>query len=379
MTGIVLYEHYAHVRKYPASTTKTMTGLLCVEKADLDKTVTISKRAAAVGESSLNLYEGQQIKLRHLLAGVLLKSANDASAAVAESVGGDYATFIGMMNERVKELGLSETHFVNPHGLHDANHYSSAHDLAYIARAAMAQQEFRNLVAKHHVTIPWPNKPEGRQLDNLNRLLPRWSAVDGVKTGYTTPAGRCLIASATVDGWRLIAVCLKCKDSWSDCEALLRWGFNNYQLVKVVAAGASPWECRVRAGTARAVAVAATDDLWLPLSKSLELPRPFADLAPVTAPVKQGQELGAVCVDYGGRDYRIPLVAAEAVDRCLWATLEESREQMAVVSVLVALSFGVLVHGATAKVTRARRRRVPQREREAHLCRARVGEWQGGH
>lgn len=379
VTGTVLYERYAHVRKYPASTTKTMTGLLCVEKGDLDGTVTISKRSAAVGESSLNLTEGQQIKLRHLLAGVLLKSANDAATAVAEAVGGDYATFIAMMNQRAAALGLSDTHFVNPHGLHSVDHYSSAHDLACIARAAMANEVFRGIVGKQHISIPWPGKPEGRQLDNLNRLLPRWSAVDGVKTGYTSQAGRCLVASATVDGWRLIAVCLKCEDSWRDCEALLRWGFDNYQLVKVIAAGTGPWECRVSGGAARAVPVAATDDLWLPLSRSLELPRPYADLPTTPAPVERGRTLGAVCVTSGGMNHRVPLAAVDSVDRCVWAVLEQSPRHLAAVLLLAALSFGVLVHGATAKVTRARRRGVPQREREAHLSRASVGEWQGGH
>ncbi len=378
-TGIVLYERHARMRKFPASTTKTMTGLLCVEKGDLDRAVTISKRAAAVGEASLNLFEGQQITLNHLLVGVMLKSGNDASTAVAEAVGGDYATFVKMMNDRVTELGLTGTHFVNPHGLHHADHYSTAYDLAMIARAAMANERFSEIVGKQQITIPWPNRPEGRVIDNLNRLLPRWSAVDGVKTGYTTPAGRCLIASATVDGWRLIAVGLKCQDSWSDCEALLRWGFDNYQLVQVIAAGKGEWDCPVRAGAARTVSVAPTGDLLLPLSRSMQPPRPDVELPEVVAPVDTGRELGAVHITYRGRNYTVPLAAIESVDRSLWATLLESCEHTAAVFLLFALSFGVLVHGATAKIARARGRRVAQRRREAHLSRARVSEWQGGH
>jgi D-alanyl-D-alanine carboxypeptidase len=182
-----------------------------------------------------------------------------------------------------------------------------------------------------------------------------------------------------VDGWRLIAVCLKCQDSWSDCEALLRWGFDNYQMTQVIAAGIGGYDCPVQHGDVRTVTALPTDDLFLPISRRVAPPRPRVDLAPVTAPVAAEQPLGTLHISHRGLDYEIPLTAAVAVEKSVWATLAESRERVAAVLFLVALSFGVLVHGTTAKIARARGSRVPQRKREDHLSRARVGEWQGDH
>ena len=361
-TGLTLYESNAHQRRYPASIGKIMTALLCVEKGDLDQSVTVSARAAAVGEATLNLEQGEKIKLRHLLIGLLMNSANDAAVAAAEAVGGDYDSFIEMMNARARELGLKDTHFTNPHGLHNEDHYSTAYDLAHLARAAMAVEDIQDIVDTEEAVIPWPSKPWDRKLVNRNQLLAQWPAADGVKTGYTKQAGRCLVASATVDGWRLIGVCLGCKDTFGDGRTLLEWGFENFHLVKVVRKGPAQISCTVNKGRQKSVPVAATEELVLPVKRGAKPPKPDIDLPPAEAPIEVGQELGYLWVAYRDNEYRIPLVATAAVDKSMWAELVDNYVPAALLLLLLASSVGVLVYGAAAKIAGARRYRLAQRK-----------------
>jgi len=378
-TGIALYELNARQRCYPASLSKMMTALLCVEKMDLDQTVTVSARAAAVGEATLNLEPGEKIKLRHLLFGLLMNSANDAAVAAAEAVGGDYDAFIEMMNARARELGLNDTHFTNPHGLHNPDHYSTAYDLAHLARTAMAVEEIRKIADTEEAVVPWPSKPWDRKLVNRNQLLAQWPAADGVKTGYTKQAGRCLVASATVDGWRLIGVCLDCKDTFGDGRTLLEWGFENFHLVKVVRKGPVQISCTVNQGRQKSVPVAATQELALPVKRDAKPPKPDIDLPPAEAPIEVGQQLGYLWVAYRGNEYRIPLAATAAVDKNLWAQLVDNCVPAALLLLLLASSVGVLVYGAAAKIAGTRRYRLAQGKREADSRRARLGQRQDSH
>ncbi len=349
-----------------------MTALLCVETMNLDDIVTVSPRAAVTGEATINLAAGEKIKVRHLLMALLMNSANDAATAIAEACAGDYASFIAMMNGRAAELGLKDTHFTNPHGLHNDDHYSSADDLAHLARAAMSHEQIRKITNTERAVIPWPGKQWDRQLVNRNRLLPQWPEADGVKTGYTRQAGRCLVASATVNGWRLLAVCLDCKDSWVDGRALLEWGFDNYVQAVPVRQG-MPATCEVRKGTRKTVRVAATQQLALPVRRDQPPLKPTLDLPPAEAPIAPGQQLGYVWVAYRGVEYCIPLVAAEAVEKSLWARCVDSYMPAGLLLLLMALSVGVLVHGASAKIALSRRRRLAQRRRRVDSGRPRRG------
>ncbi len=361
-TGLTLYERNAKERRYPASTTKIMTALLCVEGGGLDESVTVSERAAAVGEASLNLAAGEKILLRHLLMGLLMKSANDGAVAIAETAGGDYDTFIAMMNARAKELGLTGTHFTNPHGLHHNDHYTTAYDLAQMARAALAYEEIARITDIEEAVIPWPGKEWDRQLANRNQLLRTWPAADGVKTGYTKQAGNCLVASATIDGWRLISACLDCKDRRVDSRTLLEWGFANFEQVDVVKKGIIPFACEVTRGTVKTMQVSATEKLRLPVRRGNKPPRPDIDILPVEAPVAKGQRLGQLWVNYAGVEYRIPLVAAESVTKSFWAKAVDHYIPAGTLLLLLASSVGVLLHGAAAKVAGTRRRRLAQAE-----------------
>ncbi|GAB6098938.1 D-alanyl-D-alanine carboxypeptidase family protein [Halanaerocella petrolearia] len=234
-TGEILYKKNIHQRRPPASTTKIMTGILAIEEGNLSDKVTASKRAAYEGGSSIYLAPNETLPLRELVYGLLVKSGNDAAVAIAEHIAGSVEEFAKMMNQKAREIGALNTHFANPNGLPNDDHLTTAYDLAQIARYALDNNFFAKVVSTPKKRISWPQHSWDRILTNTNKLLTRSDIVDGVKTGYTDAAGRCLVASATEQGQQLISVVLKSGDIWSDSLALLNYGFNNFQPVEVVA------------------------------------------------------------------------------------------------------------------------------------------------
>ena len=231
-TGRVIYARNADERRSIASTTKIMTGLLAIETLPLDKTVTVSQRAADVGESEMWLEPGEVCTVEELLYGLFVKSGNDAAMALAEACSGTVEKFAAKMNAKAVELGLTNTHFMNPHGLEATGHYSSARDMANLARYAMQDAEFRKMVSTKVINLPWPGHPGGRTFTNYNTLLPKVSWVNGVKTGYTTEAGWCLIGSATKNGVTLVSSVMGDvlrDDVDPDTMALFNYGFAKYK------------------------------------------------------------------------------------------------------------------------------------------------------
>ncbi|RYG58324.1 D-alanyl-D-alanine carboxypeptidase, partial [bacterium] len=234
----VLEAKNPHQRMFPASTTKIMTALVACERADINKIIRAGKNAANTGESGIGLLEGENHTLGELIQAALVHSANDACVDIAEGVGGTQAQFIKWMNQKAKDLGCRDTHFVNPHGLHDPNHYTSAHDLAVIGRAALRIPFIDRVAREKTATISgnWKIGPR-RVMINRNKLLFRWDNCDGLKTGYTRQAGNCLVATATKTNpatgkpWRLLAVALKSRpgQTWPDCETMLQRAFNSYR------------------------------------------------------------------------------------------------------------------------------------------------------
>lgn len=224
-TGEVLYGKCEHERRPPASLTKVMTGYLLLKQLELQQTVTVSREAAATGESSLNLKSGDRLTVENLLHGALMKSANDACVALAEKAAGSEAAFAQQMNLQACILGCSNTNFCNSNGLPAENHYSSAYDLAVMTRAAMQQEVFAEIVQKQQHLVKWT---DGRQLmvRNTNRLLREYPGAIGVKTGTTNEAGQCLIAVAEKAGKRIIVVVLKSKNRFYDAVALLDYGLS---------------------------------------------------------------------------------------------------------------------------------------------------------
>lgn len=318
-SGQVLWEKNAHQRRAMASTTKIMTSLLAIESGRLDEVVTISKRAASIGEATIFLKEGEKLTLRELTYGVLLSSGNDASTAVAEYLGnGSEAKFIEMMNTRAGELGLKNTHFTNPHGLPSAEHYSSAYDLAALLRVATNQPVWNQMAETKVKKISFQGKPDGRTLKSHNKLLWNYPPATGGKTGYTFAAGRCFIGSARKNGRRVIQSTLAATDLWGDSQKLLAWGLDNWENVVVARRGEIVGTVPINAGFNRMVEVVAPRDV------TVCLPRGTAEKAnlqqvwqlpdQLNAPVDLNQPVGQLIVKHNEKVLAtVPLVAAQAV------------------------------------------------------------------
>jgi D-alanyl-D-alanine carboxypeptidase (penicillin-binding protein 5/6) len=315
-SGRILYAKNAHLQLPPASLTKIMTAILVIENGDLDQKVSVSRYAAETGESSIWLEEGEVLTRRELLYALMLVSANDAAVALAESVAGSEGAFVEKMNSRAGELQLSNTHFVNPHGLQDQEHYSSAYDLAVITREGMRYHLFREVVATREKYLPWPGHPWQRALINKNRLLSRYQGATGVKTGYTRQAGNCLVGAAQRGNLRLIAVVLNSPQVYEDTEKLLDYGFQNYQAVILQKREQAGSRLPVRKGERRFVKVAPQQDVIVAvnpeekkhLSYRIELVRN------VEAPVKKGEVLGTGRILLRGKEIgSVELLAEESV------------------------------------------------------------------
>lgn len=223
-SGRVLYEHDAGKRMSPASLTKIMSALVILEKGQLDDLVTISPNAARAHKTHLRVKAGQVFRLEDLLKAMLIVSANDACLAAVEHVGGDEAQFVALMNAKAAALGLTDTHFSNGCGFDNPDHYSTAEDLATLSVMALDQPIFRRLVREERAIITPVNGHHAYVLLTTNRLLGRIPGVEGIKTGFTSKAGRCLIAKVSQNGSNLLLVILNSKRRWNTATNLIAYG-----------------------------------------------------------------------------------------------------------------------------------------------------------
>jgi D-alanyl-D-alanine carboxypeptidase (penicillin-binding protein 5/6) len=235
-TGQVLFERDAGAARAMASTTKVMTALLALERLDERKVVTIGAGPPQVGEESLRLRTGERLTVRQLLLGLLLKSANDAGVALAEAVDASEAAFVRRMNRKAAALRLSATHYVTPYGLDRPGHQTSARDLARLWEVAMRRADFRTLVATRSARISG-GPLSLRRFVSTNELLGSYRWTVGGKTGFTNRAGRCLVASASRGGRRLVAVALGSPNAFADVRALFEHGFSKFVRVRLANPG----------------------------------------------------------------------------------------------------------------------------------------------
>ncbi|CDF58101.1 D-alanyl-D-alanine carboxypeptidase family protein [Thermobrachium celere] len=240
-TGQVLFEKNSNLKYAPASTTKILTALIVLDKCNLQEKVIVGKKPPYADGSKIYLLEGEELTVEQLLYALLLESANDAAEALAEHVAGSVENFSKMMNEYAKNLGCKNSNFINPHGLYDDNHYTTAYDMALIAKHAMQNEIFRTIVATKNYKIPPTNKQtETRYLNNHNKLL--WNGgryyykyATGIKTGYTIKAKHTFVGSATKDNINLIAVVLKSPTAvYPDITKLFEFGFNSFKKEKIL-------------------------------------------------------------------------------------------------------------------------------------------------
>jgi len=223
-TKKVLFSKNKDQRRLIASTTKIMTAIVAIEDGKLDDIVTIGPNAVGVEGSSVYLKLGDKIPLKSLLYGLMLRSGNDAAVAIAEYIGGSIDGFVFLMNQKAEQLGLKNTHFANPTGLHDFKNYSSAYDLAILTAYCLKNPVFAEIVRTKQITVPW-TEGTTRSFANKNKLLHMYKWADGVKTGYTKKSGRTLVASATMDGIKLVAVTLSDPTDWKDMIRMFEYGF----------------------------------------------------------------------------------------------------------------------------------------------------------
>lgn len=231
-SGRVLYEHDAEKRLSPASLTKIMSALVILEKGHLDEQATVSKNAARAPKSHLRLKTGEVFRLEDLLKAMLIVSANDACLAAIEHVGGGEEQFVMLMNAKAAELGLADTHFSNGCGFDGPDHYSTAEDLARLSEAAMQNPVFRELVREEQEIITPVSGHRAYVLHNTNRLLGRIPGVEGVKTGFTSKAGRCLIAKVSQNGSDLLLVILNSNRRWNIAKSLIDYGLRVTEIVQ---------------------------------------------------------------------------------------------------------------------------------------------------
>lgn len=311
-TGQVLFQHRASARRPVASLTKIMTAVLVLERTRPTDVVTVSANAASQSGSVLGLEVGERITVRQLLFGLLLQSSNDAAVALAEHVARSVDRFVSLMNDRAQELGLAHTRFRSPSGLDDRGR-STAIDLAALTRTAFANPTFAEIVRKRFHTVPAPSGPN-RRIQNRNALLWLYPDAIGVKTGFTTPAGHCLVAAAERGGLRLLAVVLgDPADTFSDGAALLEHGFTAFTKTALVRMGERLGPVDVRG---RPVPGLAGRDL-VALVRQRDVPdieRKVTPLPRLRAPILAGQTVGRLTLRVGTRVIgMVPVLAAEAL------------------------------------------------------------------
>lgn len=236
-SGRLLYTKNGDERMLIASLTKIMTAIVAIENAKLTDKVKVSTRAAGKEGSSIYLRAGEEMKLEDMLYGLMLRSGNDAATAIAEHVGGSIEGFVKLMNEKAEWIGLRNTRFMNPSGLDQDGHYSTANDLAKLTAYALHDPTFATIVKTKMKKAPNPNEPWDYQWSNKNKMLSMYEGADGVKTGYTKAAKRCLVSSATRDGQQLAAVTINDGDDWADHRSMFDWGFKHYSTTVIAKQG----------------------------------------------------------------------------------------------------------------------------------------------
>lgn len=310
-TGDIFYQRDAYQKRPPASTTKILTAILAIETAGFNETAVVSEKAGMVGESSLYLSKGNMLKLGELIEGALLKSGNDACVAIAEQTAGSEEEFVNLMNQKALALGAQQSHFTNTNGLPDKDHYSTAYDLALIARYAMQNPIFAQIVNEKFSNIDYIQPSKSQVVKNTNKLLWNYPLADGIKTGTTTAAGKCLIASASKAGRRLICVVLDAPDRFGDAQRLLQWGFDHTERILLAGKGEV---ITGYSGLGRDIpAVLAEDISFCQAKGSLENLRIETIFKRgISAPVKKGDVLGSCLVWQGERLCRkVPLLAGQ--------------------------------------------------------------------
>lgn len=312
-TGTVLLAHNADAALPMASTTKIMTAVIVLENGELEKEFTVPEKATNIEGSSLYLTTGEVFTVEELLYGLMLESGNDAAVALAIATAGDVDSFVKLMNAKAAELGLKSTSFANPHGLTAEGHYTTAYELGIICAYALNVDGFEEIVSTPTKRLEGDGHIT-RYLTNHNKLLNSYTGMIGVKTGYTSAAGRCLVTAARRDGMTLVAVTLNDRKDWDDHRSMLDYGFSAFRVERVCAEGESV-AIPVENGKADTVFALCREDVWLCVPTDA-LTEKIYEIETATAPIEEGQRLAYIKVYMDGELVRqAPMYAQNAVKK----------------------------------------------------------------
>lgn len=327
-TNKVLYSKDMNRKMFPASTTKILTAILVLENHSLDEKVTASYNAVMTipsGYSTASIQIDEVLTVEQLLELLLVHSANDAANVLAEYTGGSIDSFVAMMNTKINELGLSDTHFTNPYGLQDNNHYTTAHDLAIIMQYCLKNDDFRKIAGQASCAIPSTNKSEPRKYSSTNELLIAGNSnyypnLIAGKTGYTSEAGECLVSAAYNDNLELVGVILNSNNRFKDTCSLYNYGYTNFSIKNIVNEKDIITNVEVKNATkdTKNLNLLVSEDIPVLANNSDDLSKiePQITLnSDIKAPIEDGQVLGKVSYSVNGITYSTDLIAANNVEK----------------------------------------------------------------
>lgn len=327
-TNKILYNKDMNRKMFPASTTKILTAILVLENHSLDEKVTASYNAVMTipsGYSTASIQIDEVLTVEQLLELLLVHSANDAANVLAEYTGGSIDSFVAMMNTKINELGLSDTHFTNPYGLQDNNHYTTAHDLAIIMQYCLKNDDFRKIAGQASCAIPSTNKSEPRKYSSTNELLIAGNSnyypnLIAGKTGYTSEAGECLVSAAYNDNLELVGVILNSNSRFKDTRSLYNYGYTNFSIKNIVNEKDIITNVEVKNATkdTKNLNLLVSEDIPVLANNSDDLSKiePQITLnSDIKAPIEDGQVLGKVSYSVNGITYSTDLIAANNVEK----------------------------------------------------------------
>ncbi len=325
-TGTILYEKNSHEKLSVASMTKMMGMILIMEALDdgkirLDETVRISKNASSMGGSQIWLSEGEEMSVSDLIKGIMMASANDGIVAMAERVGGTEEKFVSMMNEKAKSLGLKDTNFVNPTGLDEENHYSSAYDMSIIAKELISHEKIFEFTSIYEDYLRRGTKNE-YWLVNTNKLVKTYNGADGLKTGMTDNAGYCMAVTAKKDGMRILAIVLgeeSGKVRNEETADLLDYGFGNYELETIKKKGEVLGDISIDKANIKNIKIVSSKDVTVLKRKGEENKTYKSDvrLNSLKLPIKKGEEIGKLVVldNLGNQIDKVSITVVEDIKK----------------------------------------------------------------
>lgn len=338
-SGNILYSKNIYERRYPASTTKLMTAILTLENCELDEIVKVSHNAIfsiPIGYSHASLQEGEELTVEELLNVLLIPSANDAAVALAEHIAGSVENFSEMMNEKAKELGCLDTHFVNPNGIHNENHYSTAYDLSLIGKYAMKFDEIMNIAKVSQYTLPKTNKydKENRVFNATNALIDNlenyyYEYATGLKTGYTDKAGYCIVTTAKKDNIELLGVVIgsdSISDRYEDCIKLFNYGFENYSYKNLVTSNSIIDTIEIEGATkeTKSLNALAKNNIDVLLKNDVNvynLEPKISINSNLTSPISKDAVIGTISYEIAGNTYSTDLIAEHSVEPSNFETI----------------------------------------------------------